>query len=185
MKKIILYGDSIMAGFSNGHPTDIITAALQEKFPQTQIINRSVPGATTSEALDFLSLKVTDEDYDLVVLEFGTNDANARLGLRAGAYAYNLQTIIDQIGKKKVILVGPNYANWDVDPNMAWPRIIQFELVAQQCALANQVPFLDLAKLVRNQEHPRDYLQEDGIHLNRRGNEIFLKQLINLIATKI
>ncbi len=54
MKKIILFGDSLLAGYINGHATNIVTQGLQEKLPKFTIINNSVPGSTTEEAIIFM-----------------------------------------------------------------------------------------------------------------------------------
>ncbi len=93
MKKIILFGDSILAGFKDGMPTDIIIDSLAQRFPNIEILNHSVPGATTQEGLDFLDLRVTPP-YDLVVLGLGTNDASVNLGISAGRYAKNLEELV-------------------------------------------------------------------------------------------
>ena len=47
MKKLILFGDSLLAGYIDGHATNIVTQGLQEKLPNFTIINNSVPGSTT------------------------------------------------------------------------------------------------------------------------------------------
>ena len=44
MKKIILFGDSLLAGYIDGHATNIVTQGLQEKLPNFTIINNhSIP----------------------------------------------------------------------------------------------------------------------------------------------
>ncbi|WP_297816997.1 GDSL-type esterase/lipase family protein [uncultured Lactobacillus sp.] len=184
MKKIILFGDSILAGFKDGIPTDAITSALQKRFPQFKILNHSVPGATSQEGLDFLDLRVKPP-YDLVVLGLGTNDASVKLGLSAGQYAKNLQDIVDHIGRDKIILMGPSYTNWKVALDQAWPRTLQFELVAKECARRNKLPFLDLAGLLQKRPFPNELLQADGIHLNDDGNKILIDNLANLIEQKL
>lgn len=184
MKKIILFGDSILAGFKDGMPTDIITNGLQEKVPNAKILNHSVPGATSEEGLDFLDLRVK-KPYDLVVLGLGTNDASIKLGLTAGRYAKNLQDLVDRIGKDKVILMGPSYTNWKVDLDQAWPRTLQFELVAKECARRSKLPFLDLAAVLQKQTFPNELLQDDGVHLNDDGNKILIDHLTDLIKQKL
>lgn len=185
MKNIILFGDSIMAGFQDGMPTDIITNSLQKNFPNYKIKNHSVPGCTTEEALDFLSIRCPKDSYDLVVLAMGTNDACVNIGLNAGRYARNLQQLVDQIGKDQLILVGPSYTNWKIALDHSWPKTLQFELVAKEAARRNQLPFLDLAKAMRSTHYPNELLQEDGIHLNQEGNQLLIDNLTTLIKQKI
>ena len=108
MKKLILFGDSLLAGYIDGHATNIVTQGLQEKLPNFTIINNSVPGSTTEEAIDFYDLRIKPFNYDLVILALGTNDANMQFGLSAGRYAHNLQVLVDLIGVDKTILMGPS-----------------------------------------------------------------------------
>ena len=41
MKKLILFGDSLLAGYTDGRATNIVTQGLQEKLPKFTIINRN------------------------------------------------------------------------------------------------------------------------------------------------
>lgn len=185
MQKIILYGDSILAGLRNGQTTTLVTNALQVNFPDDKIINQSMPGATTEEGLDFLSLKVINTNYDAVVLGLGTNDCSVQLGLSPGHYATNLDKLVAEIGADKTILVGPSYTNWEISEDHSWPRTLQFQLVAEECAKHNQLPFLDLAKTMEATGHPNELLDDDGIHLNDNGIALLTKKLIPLIKKVI
>ena len=68
MKKLILFGDSLLAGYIDGHATNIVTQGLQEKLPNFTIINNSVPGSTTEEAIDFYDLRINPFNSALVYL---------------------------------------------------------------------------------------------------------------------
>lgn len=184
MKRIILFGDSLMAGYKNNYATSVVTKAVQKEFPDIAIINKSVPGATSREGIDFLPRRV-QKPYELVVLGLGTNDASIQLGISAGAYAKNLQYFTNVIGRNKLILVGPSYTDWKRASDHSWPRTLQFELVAQECARHNSLPFLDLAKVLRDTGHPNDFLQDDGIHFNEQGNELFTGHINELIKKKL
>lgn len=185
MQKIILYGDSILAGYRKGQATNLVTAALQKKLPQTLIINNSIPGATTEEGLDFLKLRVTSKEYSAVVLGLGTNDCSVQLGLSPGHYAANLEELVKQIGTRKVILIGPSYTNWEIAEDHSWPRTLQFQLVAEECAKKNYLPFLNLSKEMAKAEHPNDLLEDDGIHLNDQGIAFLSEKLTPLIKEVI
>ena len=184
-KKIILFGDSLLAGYTNGLPTDRVTNALINNLPQYNIINESIPGLTTEEAEDFLPKRVLNQHYDLVTLGLGTNDDSVYNGLNAGRYAYNLDKLVKKLDAKKVILMGPSYTNWKINPNQSWPRTLQFTLIAQHCSFIHHLPFLNLNKEMMESGHPNDLLQTDGIHLNQAGNKLLVNQLTNLINKKI
>lgn len=175
MKKLILFGDSLLAGYIDGRATNIVTQGLQEKLPKFTIINNSVPGTTTEEAIDFYELRIKPFKYDLVILALGTNDANMQFGLSAGRYAHNLQVLVDLIGADKTLLMGPSYTNWKIAQDQAWPKTLQFELVAQEW---------NFAKVMRQTGHPNKLLQKDGIHLNKAGNKLLIERLADLVEEK-
>lgn len=184
-KKIILFGDSLLAGYTNGHPTKRVTNALTNNFPKCDIINESIPGLTTEEAADFLPKRVLNQHYDLVILGLGTNDDSVYNGLNAGRYAYNLNSLVKKLDPHKVILMGPSYTNWKIDPNQSWPRTLQFVLIAQHCSLIYHLPFLNLNKAMMKTGHPNELLQDDGVHLNQAGIELLTDNLTSLIKQKI
>lgn len=185
MAKILLFGDSIMGGFKNGRHTSAITKPIQQAFPKDTVINVSISGATTDDALDYLSLNVLNAKPHVVVLAFGANDAAVKLGMTPGRFNTNLNRIIEKIGPKKVILVSPPYTNWRVASNQSWPRILQFELVAEHVAHTYHLPYLDLAEEMQKSTHVNRYLQKDGIHFSDSGNRLLVKKLIPLIASKV
>jgi len=51
MAKIILFGDSITAGYSKGKVTDQLTRRIKASFPAADVVNAGIPGETTREAL--------------------------------------------------------------------------------------------------------------------------------------
>ena len=159
MKKLILFGDSLLAGYIDGRATNIVTQGLQEKLPKFTIINNSVPGTTTEEAIDFYELRIKPFKYDLVILALGTNDANMQFGLSAGRYAHNLQVLVDLIGADKTLLMGPSYTNW-------------------------KIAFLIFSKVMRQTGNPNKLLQKDCIHLNKAGNKLLIERLADLVEEK-
>ena len=61
---------------------------------------------------------------------------------------------------------------------------MQFELVAKQCHIDNDILFLNFAKVMRETGHPNKLLQEDGIHLNQEGNKLLIEELAELVKEK-
>lgn len=107
-----------------------------------------------------------------------------QFGLSAGRYAHNLQVLVDLIGADKTILMGPSYTNWKIAKDQGWPKTLQFELVAKQCHIDNDILFLNFAKVMRETGHPNKLLQEDGIHLNQEGNKLLIEELAELVKEK-
>lgn len=185
MAKIILFGDSILGGYTNGQMTSKITNLIKQAFPTDKIVNASMAGATTDRALGNVNRRVMREHPDVVVLNFGVNDAGLKLAMSAGRYNNNLNILVEKIGAKRVIIVSPSLTNWRVASDQSWPRILQFELVTEHVAKHYQTPYLNLAELMQQQENVLELLQPDGIHLTDKGINLFIKNLVPLIKQKL
>ena len=104
--KVMLYGDSLMAGYGltqNYH----LDKVLQKKFKGQDIIfiNASVSGDTSKGGLDRLDWSLGDKP-DLIFLCLGANDMLR--GINPGVTLDNLDMIIQKIKHKniKIILAG-------------------------------------------------------------------------------
>lgn len=85
MKKIILFGDSIFNGYRNGQDTNLVTNLFQKSLGNyAQVQNLSKSGATTVEGVDFL--EQIPAKYDLIVVEYGNNDAATAWGISPESY---------------------------------------------------------------------------------------------------
>ena len=104
--KVILFGDSLMAGYglTQNHHLDKV---LQKKFEGQNIIfiNASVSGDTSRGGLDRLDWSISDKP-DLIFLCLGANDMLR--GINPGVTRDNLEMIIKKIKDKniKIILAG-------------------------------------------------------------------------------
>ena len=104
--KVMLFGDSLMAGYglTQNHHLDKV---LQKKFKGQNIIfvNASVSGDTSKGGLDRLDWSLGDKP-DLIFLCLGANDMLR--GINPGVTRDNLEMIIKKIKDKniKIILAG-------------------------------------------------------------------------------
>jgi len=169
MKKIVLFGDSIMAGFHDGVMSDILTDAIQKKFPNDEVVNVSIPGYKTSNAVTRVDQDIVSLNPDIVVLGFGANDISIDDEIKPGKFSSNLSTIIKEIGASKVILLSPPYTDWVKNPNRPWTRQLQFELVTEHLAKQLEVPYVDLLHKMANCESVDKLLQKDGLHFTKDG----------------
>ncbi|MDF7682917.1 SGNH/GDSL hydrolase family protein [Lactobacillus sp. ESL0679] len=183
MKNIILFGDSLFNGYRNGRDTNLITNSLQKALGSNfHVINFSQSGATTADGL--MRLPLIDDDADLVVLEFGTNDAASDWGLSSSRYEHNLQKMITTIGASRCLLVGPSYPNPDNKNIMQYytaASLARYNEIAQKQALEHNIPFINLIANLRNLPQITSYYQPDGQHFSDLGNNL----LINLVASAI
>ena len=119
MKRILVLGDSLSAGFglkpSQAWPA-LITEKLREAGLNYEITNASQPGGTTSGGLQRLPAHLKRK-VDIFVLELGINDAFR--GVPVAQIRNNLQTIVDRVKERNpnvfVIIAGMQLPNYSAD----------------------------------------------------------------------
>ena len=105
--KIMLYGDSLMAGYGLSQ-NENLSSALSSMFnvgePKVQIINASVSGNTSSNGLARLDWSLADKP-DIVILCLGANDMLR--GINPKLTKQNLNKMIEKMlqnGSKVILL---------------------------------------------------------------------------------
>ena len=103
--KIILFGDSLMAGYGldqSNHLDRLLERDLLDQGIVSQITNASVSGDTSSGGLNRLSWSLQD-DYDLFILGLGANDMLR--GISPNTTKANLKEIIKIVQKKNISIL--------------------------------------------------------------------------------
>jgi acyl-CoA thioesterase-1 len=175
---ILVFGDSISAGYGLAHADEGWVGALQTTLKGLgygyQVVNASVSGETTAGGLERLPRALALHHPAIVILELGGND-----GLRAlplPEMRDNLAQMIDLCRRAdaKVLLLGIR-----IPPNYGPQYAEQFAAVYGELARRDHldwVPFLlDGVAL-----HP-DLMQADGIHPNERGQPILLEHVLDAL----
>ncbi|MEG2602840.1 MAG: lipase, partial [Carnobacterium sp.] len=62
LKKIVLFGDSITAGYLDGYVSKALTDRLADFLPEDKIINVGIPGDTTNGGLERFEQHVLKRD---------------------------------------------------------------------------------------------------------------------------
>lgn len=163
---ILVFGDSISAGYGLAHVDDgwvgMLRAKLKTEGYGYQVVNASVSGETTAGGLARLPRALEVHHPQIVIIELGGND-----GLRAlpiDQMRANLAKMIDlsAAAGARVLLLGmrmpPNYG-----PEYTEKFYSAFADVAHAKKVA-VVPFL-LAGIALSP----DLMQADGIHPNELG----------------
>lgn len=185
MKKILLFGDSLFNGFTNHHDTDLVTDSVQEKLAnKVQVDNLSKSGATTVEGLDYLQL--IKPVYDLIILEYGTNDASV-WGISPYSYQQNLEKMIKYCSFTKIIVTSP----WK--PNPSSPQVNNFiseylvkdHQIAHDLAQKYALPFIDLWQISKEVTDVDKLYQADGLHLTKLGNQLLIDLLVEHIKKEL
>ena len=100
--KIILFGDSLMAGYGldqSNHLDRLLEKDLLDQGIVSQVTNASVSGDTSNGGLNRLNWSLQD-DYDLFILGLGANDMLR--GISPETTKSNLEEIIKIVQKKSI-----------------------------------------------------------------------------------
>ena len=104
--KIVLYGDSLMAGYGltqKHHLATVLENNLISKGLNVKVINASVSGDTSAGGLNRLNWILSEEKFDLFVLGLGANDMLR--GISPEETEKNLEKIIQKVLEKNIDLI--------------------------------------------------------------------------------
>ncbi|MEG0255193.1 SGNH/GDSL hydrolase family protein [Vagococcus sp.] len=182
MKKIILFGDSITAGYENGLTDFRLNERISAQVKEVDIINAGIPGDTTKGARKRLEDHVLKYDPDIVIVFFGANDVSTITGLPIEEYEENLDEIVKEIGISKVILIGVPFCDQRIyQEERPMKRLEAFNSVAQKLTAKYRLDYIDMLSEMQ-QVNPSIYLQRDGIHFSNEGYDLLgrlISQTIN------
>ena len=174
-KTILIFGDSLTAGYGLEDVNDAFPAIIQTKVDSLSldytIINSGVSGETTAGGKSRIDW-VLNQPIDVFILELGANDGLR--GIPLTETRENLQAIIDAVLAKnsatKIILAG-----MQLPPNMGPEYINEFKTIFPDLAKKNElylIPFLlkDVGGIAKLN-------QEDGIHPTVEGHKVLAKNV--------
>ncbi len=174
--KIILFGDSLMAGYgldSSNHLDRLLEKDLLDQGIISQITNASVSGDTSNGGLNRLSWSLQD-NYDLFILGLGANDMLR--GIPPKTTKSNLEEIIKIVQKNNIpiLLMGmqaPSSYGQDYQSS--------FNLIYPQLAKEYEIflyPFL-----LEGVALEPNLNQSDGKHPNEQGITLMSKKIAEKI----
>jgi acyl-CoA thioesterase I len=171
---ILVFGDSISAGYGLEHVEQGWVALLQTRLKQQgygyQVVNASVSGETTAGGLARLPRALTLHQPKIVILELGGND-----GLRAlpvEQMRTNLTRMIElaSAAGARVLLLGMR-----MPPNYGPDYTRQFSAVFSDLAREKKLPMV--AFLLNDVALSPALMQADGIHPNASGQPALLENV--------
>lgn len=167
MKKIVLFGDSITAGYGEEAITPILQNLITEElaiknYEEVMIVNAGMPGDTTQGAMNRLDKEVLAEQADIVTIFFGANDTNSDNLVPLEKYAENIETMITKIGKEKVILLTPPYVDCARKPTRDDNRIREYVERVKVIGAKYEIPVIDVYKAMVVYPGTYEFLQADG-----------------------
>ena len=167
---ILILGDSLSAAYgmdvSQGW-VELLKGRLNDKGYSYQVVNLSVSGATTSNALAALPEALKTYTPSVTVIEIGGNDGLR--GIQLLALQANLQRIISLIlaANSKVLLLGVR-----LPPNFGSAYNKQFENVYIELAKKNEISVVPY--FLQHIDDKPDLMSADGIHPKASAQTIML-----------
>ncbi|MGK0606135.1 SGNH/GDSL hydrolase family protein [Enterococcus gilvus] len=181
MKKIVLFGDSLLAGVMNGETSDILDTYIIDEltemgFPGYSIVKLGKRGETSSDGLARVE-EAVDAEGDFVVISFGTNDSLTHEN-SLEAFGENLKEMIESFDASKVILLTTGYINTAVYTAGDNERQQLFAQMAKMVAAESGVNVINLYHHMTVYPKPNEFVQSyDGLHPSEEGYH-FLGALI-------
>ena len=169
-KTILVFGDSLTAGYGLEDVNDAFPSIIQTKIDSLSlgytVINSGVSGETTAGGKSRINW-VLNQKIDVFILELGANDGLR--GVPLTETRKNLQAIIDTVLEKnsetKIILAG-----MQLSPNMGEDYTSEFKTIFPELAKENKlylIPFL-----LKDVGGNTALNQADGIHPTVDGHKI-------------
>ena len=200
---LAFFGDSVCVGqgvsIYNGWVTRIagrLEALTEDSECDVIVTNASVNGNTTRQALERMPYEVQSHGVDVLLVQFGLNDCNYWLSdnglprVSKAGFAANLREIIDRgrrFGAKKIFLHNnhPTSRDREILPNTSLTyeqSNREYNAVVRDVAenADQDVIFTDIEKafldiVCGNRNLLEEFLLPDGLHLSRRGHDVYLE----------
>ncbi|MDA8668540.1 arylesterase [Alphaproteobacteria bacterium] len=174
--KIILFGDSLMAGYGleeTYHLDRLLQQDLAALNISNQVVNASVSGDTSNGGLNRLAWSLQD-NYDLFILGLGANDMLR--GLSPETTKANLELIIQLVQEKEI----PILLTGMVAPG-AYGKDYQNQFNSLYPDLAEQYKLAFYPFLLEGVALKPELNQSDGKHPNQEGIQIISQKLAKKI----
>lgn len=179
-KRIVVFGDSLTAGYGLEDVEGAYPGLLQQKIDSLQlgytVINSGISGETTAGGKNRIDW-VLNQKPSVFILELGANDGLR--GVPLTETKMNLQYIIDAVKTKypstKIVLAG-----MQIPPNFGQDYTNEFKNIFPALAQKNQVALIPF--LLENVGGIPSLNQSDGIHPTAKGHKILAENVWEVLA---
>ncbi len=172
-QKIVLFGDSLMAGYGldqEFHLSTILEKNLKIKGFNVNVVNASVSGDTTSGGLNRLSWLIEKKDIDIMVLCLGANDMLR--GIKPIHIKNNLNKILEILKENKITVL---FAGMISQETFGESYKKEFDRIYPELAYKFKVSFLPF--LLDGVALNPELNLKDGKHPNSKGVNLISKNL--------
>ena len=189
MVKVVLFGDSITAGFMEDPVSPILTNRVKAGLAQQQIsvvvFNAGMPGDTAADGLKRLEKDVLSKQPDYVTVFFGANDCSEERGITVQEYGATVSQIIEMIGKEKVILFTPPFVDSARQPARKAEVLQGFVEKAKEIGAIYEIPTVDMYQAMVVYPGTDEFLQLDGLHFSEVGYDLLAALIVREIKGKL
>ena len=154
---------------------------LEESFPDLETINRGFGGSELADSVRYAKRIVVPHSPRVIVLYAGDNDiANSKAPERVLAdFKQFVEAVHGPLPRTKIVYIGikPSVKRWAlIDKIRQANRLIREYIAAQK---SDSLAFVDVEKpMLGRDDKPRaDLLLDDGLHLNKKGYEVWTRAL--------
>ncbi len=181
IEKIVLFGDSLMAGYGlpkEHHLSLVLEKNLKKYGLNIEVINGSVSGSTSSGGLNRAEWSLSENGIDLIILGLGSNDMLR--GIKPSETKNNLEKIIQIALEKKisVILAGMKApTSYGSDYKNSFDKIY--------IDLSNKYNLPLIPFLLEGIALKPELNLNDGIHPNKEGTVIISNTIQNIILKNL
>jgi lysophospholipase L1-like esterase len=194
-KSIIFIGDSLTSDRESY--LNMLRCMFQD-YSNIRFIDSAISGDTTFDILKRLYDSVLNIDFDAAFILIGTNDAKIALEgtehnlISLEEYKRNLKFIIKNIKNKgaKIFILTLPYVNAEKyrgyfknKMDYSTEKIDQYNHVIKDVAQELNIGLVDIHQKLSGLK-TKDYLLEDGIHLNNLGQTIICQSVLQALHKK-
>lgn len=178
-QKVVAYGTSLTR---YGYWVTAMQNWFNQQYPGlVTVINNGGPGQGSDWGVVQLKSQVLDQNPDLVLLEFGYNDAHTRKQISVEQSKANQEAMVHAIqaqNPKAAIVLQTMNAPWDSDKGFKAatdrPKIADYMRVVRDVAAENKLPLVDnypvWGELEQREPARVHAMIPDGSHPNKDGS---------------
>jgi len=180
MKTIILFGDSHL-----GHFGWRWMSKLETKLKNSTVYNCAAGGLNTKDGIKQAPF-ISKLKPDYVILSFGGNDAATwKDGVPIKEFESNYNQIVESFNGSKVILFLPPPANDSKDAKGTEEyneSLLKYNKLIREISKRKKTGLIDSERIYgKLLDKGKNYHEEDGVHLNDKGYEILIKELVKQV----
>ena len=179
-KRIVVFGDSLTAGYGLDDVNDAFPGVLQTMIDSLQlkytVVNSGVSGETTAGGNNRIDW-ILSQKPDIFILELGGNDGLRGVSLKETRQ--NLQSIISSVQTKypdcQIVLAG-----MQIPPNLGQDYTTEFKNIFPVLAEKNNIKLIPF--LLEDVGGIQELNQPDGIHPTKKGHLIVAQNVWKILG---